>query len=74
MPEEFTCGMCGGTFTKGRSDEEAVAEMVDSFGELPGDEALSIVCDECYQKIRPDRNPEVLEAFHRETADRRGKP
>ena len=67
--------MCGGEFTKARPDEEALAEMTKSFGELPEGEVLSIVCDDCYQKIRPDRNPEMLQRFQGELADRkRGKP
>lgn len=74
MSENFTCAMCGGEFVKGRSDEEALAEMTESFGDLP-DEPLSIVCDDCYQKIRPDRNPQTMERFRAEMADRkRGKP
>lgn len=53
MPETFTCVMCGGTYEKGWSDEEARAEREALFGKTP--ERDAVVCDECFQKIRPDR-------------------
>lgn len=49
-PGTFTCECCGGTFTKGWSDQEARDESVAAFGELaPEDQAT--VCDPCYAAI-----------------------
>jgi hypothetical protein len=50
--EPYTCANCGGRFTKGCSDEEAMSEALDLFpvadlaAEPPG-----VVCDDCYQAI-----------------------
>jgi hypothetical protein len=46
--EEVVCESCGKTFTKARSDEEAMAEYRAQFGQ-GGDEPPALVCDECYQ-------------------------
>ena len=46
----FTCADCGGTFEKGRSDEDALAESAARFGELPIDE-LAVVCGDCLPKV-----------------------
>jgi hypothetical protein len=48
-PNEFTCYCCGGTFTKERTDEEAMAEYRDTFGEAERAEGVSF-CDECYEQ------------------------
>ena len=51
--ESYTCERCGGTFTKGWSDEEALAEAQDLFPAAhiaePDDQAT--VCDPCYREI-----------------------
>lgn len=53
--DEYTCVLCRETFTKGRPDEEAIAEHEHYFG--PFDPATAeIVCDKCWQKIHPERN------------------
>lgn len=52
---KFTCDMCGDTFDKGRSDEEALAETESYFGNLPEDD-LAVVCAGCWNKIHPQRN------------------
>ena len=51
---DFVCALCGGTFNKGRPDEEAIAEMEEIFGPVPESER-AIICDDCYQKIHPAR-------------------
>lgn len=53
----YTCSLCGGTFEMEWTDEEAVAEMNRDFGSIPLDQC-KVVCDDCYQRIRPDLNPE----------------
>jgi len=46
----FTCAVCGLEFLKSRSDEEALAEMQQSF---PGvtEEECETVCDHCFHTI-----------------------
>jgi len=58
---EYKCAMCGGIFNKGWTGEEAMEECVENFGEeIAYGEKLEIICDDCYQKIRPDEHPEEL--------------
>lgn len=51
--ESYTCERCGGTFTKGWSDEEALTEAQDLFPAAhiaePADQAT--VCDPCFREI-----------------------
>lgn len=56
MAETYTCEMCGKTYEKGRTDEEAIAEMKEHFGEVPKEEQATI-CDDCFNKIHPDKFP-----------------
>lgn len=51
MSDTFKCSACGGTFEKARSDEEAEAEMHETFGDLPKDDQ-SVVCDQCWEIIQ----------------------
>lgn len=57
MPATFTCAMCGGVFPSTPEDEAAAAvEKKEIWGDLPA-EQCDIVCDGCWEKIRPDKNP-----------------
>lgn len=48
--DTYTCAFCGGTFDKGRSDDEAMAESAERFGARdPSD--LAVVCDDCFQRM-----------------------
>lgn len=58
---EYTCANCGGIFDFGWSKEEAMQEMLDTFGNVPLNK-LKIVCDDCYQMMNPKNNPELVEA------------
>jgi len=50
MPDNtFKCCVCGGTFEKAWSDEEAIAEMKQEF-DKPVEEC-DVVCDDCYEKL-----------------------
>lgn len=50
MTEQFTCAMCGGTFDKAWTDEEATAEAAENFTpEELKDQA--VVCDPCFKKM-----------------------
>ncbi len=51
MPDTFTCEMCGETFEKAWSDEEAAEEYRKLFGREPDVENDAPVCDDCYMKI-----------------------
>jgi len=48
--ETFTCVRCGGTWPKGRSDAEAEAEMIATFGTpMPEEGPIQALCDDCYK-------------------------
>lgn len=48
----YICAVCEKEYRKGWSDDEAVKEMVDIFGEqfLESDE-IEAVCDPCFKKL-----------------------
>jgi DNA-directed RNA polymerase subunit RPC12/RpoP len=50
MADTYTCAACGKTFRKAWSDEEALAELEATFGDLPG-VPLEMVCDTCYHEL-----------------------
>lgn len=59
MPDTtYCCAHCGGTFEKGRSDEECQAEADALWG---GIDDPVLVCDDCWQIMRPDQQPTNLE-------------
>lgn len=59
----FTCGVCGETFVKGRTDEEAAAEMRTTWQPHEGDDDLGTVCDDCFKRVMAwakSSAPEIL--------------
>lgn len=52
-PDQFKCSACGGVFDKTRSDEEAMADAEQVFGEElhAGGLPPAVVCDDCYRAI-----------------------
>ncbi len=61
--EIFTGEVCGGTFVKGRTDEEAIAEMRETWQPHEGDDELELVCDPCFGKVMAwakSSAPEIL--------------
>lgn len=54
--EEYVCAMCGKTYEKGVPDSEAMAEANEYWPTLKQEEA-AIVCDDCYQGIKPEEHP-----------------
>lgn len=52
----FTCTICKGVFEKERSDEEAMSEAHTLFGHDTKQEDCALVCDDCFNKIHPQRN------------------
>jgi DNA-directed RNA polymerase subunit RPC12/RpoP len=49
MADTYTCANCKEVFEKAWSDEEALEESKEKFGEYP-QEQMEIVCDGCYKK------------------------
>jgi protein involved in sex pheromone biosynthesis len=50
--EYFTCDNCGRTYKKERSDEEALKEAKEIFGDVINDiKNLAVVCDDCYRGL-----------------------
>jgi hypothetical protein len=48
---EFKCAVCEEIFKKDWSDEEAIKELCDTFGEEYTEEECEVVCDDCYKKM-----------------------
>jgi DNA-directed RNA polymerase subunit RPC12/RpoP len=48
----YICAGCGSPHEKGRSDEEAMAEARAMFSPAER-EGMVIVCDDCWQRIKP---------------------
>lgn len=46
----FTCARCGQTYVKAVSDEEALQESEELFGNYD-DNDLCVVCDECFNEF-----------------------
>lgn len=55
MTETYTCAMCGGVFEKSTPEDEALAELKEFFGDV-STEDCDVVCDVCWQEIRPDKH------------------
>lgn len=50
MTETFTCAACDQTFDKAWTDKDALEEKNDLWGVVIPDEALLVVCDDCFKK------------------------
>ena len=53
--ETYICAMCKGIFEKETPEEEAVDELHELFGPDVEVEDCDLVCDDCFEKIRPDK-------------------
>lgn len=49
-PNEYRCECCGVVYEKCRTDEEAMAEAEDIFGDALDDNP-AIVCDDCWRQM-----------------------
>lgn len=61
MTETYTCARCQQTHTKTWSDAEAMEEYVNTWRDTSG--PVTIICDDCYQKIYAwalSEHPEVM--------------
>lgn len=56
---DFQCVMCGEAYEKGWTDEEAKVEAKDLWGIEKG----PVVCDDCFNKIHPEKNLELARKF-----------
>lgn len=61
----YICAMCKGEFVKGWTDEEAENEGKRFFGEIPESEK-AVVCDDCFNKIHPNKFPIATQIAKRE--------
>jgi hypothetical protein len=49
--ETYECEICHHAFTKTRSDEEAIAEMRETWQPHPGDDEVGTVCGGCFAQV-----------------------
>ena len=54
--DTFDCVACAQTFQKDWTDDEALAESVEVFGEIPVKDRC-VVCDNCYKALRGEISP-----------------
>lgn len=50
IPTEFTCSLCGGSFTVAWTDEQARAEAAENFPGVSVDQ-MAVVCDVCFREV-----------------------
>jgi len=50
VSKTYTCAACEGVFDYGWTEEEALAEKEENFGDMPTEE-MAVVCDDCYNKM-----------------------
>jgi rubredoxin len=65
---EYKCANCHNVYEKGWSDEESLAEAESNFGKHPKDWKLAavVICDDCYELMKPENNPELVSKIKRE--------
>jgi hypothetical protein len=51
MNNEYTCAVCKGVFTESWTEEEAMAEMHNNFGEDFNRDDCEVICDDCYKEF-----------------------
>jgi len=54
MGNKYTCAKCKNEFECDRSDEEAIKEYEDTFGEPFDENTTALVCDDCYNKMNEE--------------------
>ncbi len=54
--ESYQCAMCGGVFEKTRSDEEAMRETNELFGDVTREDC-DVICDDCFKIVCPNGRP-----------------
>jgi hypothetical protein len=65
---QYTCELCGGTFTTDQPLEEVLAETRENFGHVPDVADRGTVCDDCYRDFKAwldAKSPEERAALDR---------
>ena len=64
----YECTMCKGIFEKEISDEEVNKEAKEIWGvnNASENENMVIVCDDCFNKVHPDKFPELRDKVKEE--------
>ena len=68
-PRTFTCDMCGEHCESGWSEAEAEAELAENFPGIPK-ELCARVCDDCWEKIKPDGGEIEIPVPYEDSGDR----
>lgn len=67
MTKMYECSMCG-YIGECRSEEDALSELKADFGDVdPKD--CDVVCDDCWQMIKPGNHPGPFIAWGKERED-----
>ncbi|MCJ7747858.1 MAG: hypothetical protein MUP27_08945 [Desulfobacterales bacterium] len=70
---QYKCATCGGIFDLQNdeewNDKKAKEELRQSFSDVSLDDCDQI-CDDCYQKVCPDANPDLFERYKKECEGR----
>jgi hypothetical protein len=61
-PNEYQCAICGGVFEEVWDDVEADLEYLRYFGTTP-EAGRKLVCEDCYQKFKPEAQPEMYAEY-----------
>ncbi len=48
---QFKCAVCGNIYDKELTEEEAIEQLKEEFGECLTPDDCELVCDDCYNKI-----------------------
>lgn len=54
---EYRCDICGNVYEKAVTDDEAMAETK-SYWPDASSEDCAVVCDDCWEKIKPEDHPQ----------------
>jgi hypothetical protein len=49
-PDTYTCEACNQVFEKGRSDDEAMAESKQMWGDIPPEDQ-AVICESCFREF-----------------------
>ena len=60
----FRCGNCGTLYLKSWSDEEAAAEVLESFPEADDSTLMTLVCDDCYKNLTLGTSQKLIPFGH----------
>jgi len=56
---EYKCAMCDNIYEKTWTDEEAMNECNETFGEIDVKDCV-IICDDCFNEINPAQHPQKV--------------